>query len=46
MDSAIAELERAYQSRDALMVFLKVEPKWDDLRDDPRFIGLLQRMKF
>lgn len=45
-EAAIAELEKAYEGREALMVFLKVEPKWDELRDDPRFSGLLQRMRF
>ena len=44
-EAAIAELEKAYQGRESLMVFLKVEPKWDELRNDPRFIGLLQRMR-
>jgi hypothetical protein len=26
------------------MIFLKVEPKWDNLRDDPRFQGVLRRV--
>lgn len=44
-EAAMAELERAYDGREALMVFLKVEPKWDELRNDARFNALLQRMK-
>ena len=44
-EAAIAELENAYAGREALMVFLKVEPKWDELRNDPRFKALLQRMR-
>ena len=39
-------LERAFEQRDALMVFLKVEPKWKELRSEPRFIELLKRMNF
>lgn len=45
-DAAIAELEKAYEGRESLMVFLKVEPKWEPLRSDPRFVELIQRMRF
>lgn len=34
-------LERAYELRDQKMVFLKVEPKWNNLRSDPHFQALL-----
>jgi DNA-binding winged helix-turn-helix (wHTH) protein/TolB-like protein/Tfp pilus assembly protein PilF len=44
-DEALAWLERAYAQRNPEMVFLKVEPKWNDLRGDPRFQNLLQRMR-
>jgi TolB-like protein len=37
-------LEKAYQERDVHMVFLGVEPKWDLLRDDPRFQSLIRRL--
>jgi tetratricopeptide (TPR) repeat protein len=37
-------LERAYDERDVHMVFLGVEPKWDTLRTDPRFVSLMKRM--
>ena len=43
-DEAIAWLERAYEQRDLRMVFLKVERKWDNLRDDPRFQDLSRRV--
>jgi TolB-like protein/Tfp pilus assembly protein PilF len=36
-------LDRAYQSRDVHMVFLPVDPKWDAIRDDQRFLELLRR---
>ena len=43
---AIAWLERAFEARDPMMVFLNVEPTWKNLRDEPRFRVLLRRMKF
>lgn len=43
-DKAIAWLERGFEQRDSKMVFLKVEPKWNNLRSEPRFIDLLKRM--
>jgi hypothetical protein len=36
-------LDKAYQSRDVHMVFLPVDPKWDAVRDDQRFLELLRR---
>lgn len=45
-DKTFEWLEKAYQQRDPKMVFLKVEPKWNNLRGDPRFIELMARMKF
>jgi tetratricopeptide (TPR) repeat protein len=39
-------LERAFGERDAPIVFLKIEPKWDELRSEPRFIDLMKRMNF
>ncbi|MFL6468766.1 MAG: tetratricopeptide repeat protein [Pyrinomonadaceae bacterium] len=36
-DEAIAWLERGLSQRDPRMVFLKVEPKWNAIRSDPRF---------
>jgi len=43
---ALDALERAYDQRDSLMVFLKVEPKWNQLRSEPRFAALVKRMNF
>lgn len=37
-------LEKAYELRDTRMVFLKIDPKWDPLRSEPRFIRLLEKM--
>jgi TolB-like protein/Flp pilus assembly protein TadD len=44
-DEALRWLERAHQESDVHMVYLGVDPKWDTLRNDPRFVGLLERMK-
>ena len=44
-NEALRWLERAYDERDVHMVFLGVDPKWDPLREDPRFIRLVNRMK-
>ena len=45
-DKTFAWLERGYEQRDPKMVFLKVEPKWNNLRADPRFQDLLRRVGF
>ncbi|NOT48401.1 MAG: protein kinase, partial [Acidobacteria bacterium] len=39
-------LEKAFAEKDVRMVFLKVEPKWNNLRSEPRFIALMRRMNF
>ncbi len=45
-DKTLAWLEKGYQQRDTRMTFLKVEPKWNNLRDDSRFQDLLRRVGF
>jgi tetratricopeptide (TPR) repeat protein len=44
-EQTLAWLERAYEQRDARLIFLKVEPKWNNLRSDPRFVDLLRRVR-
>jgi hypothetical protein len=44
-DQAIAWLERGIAERDPRMIFLVVEPKWNNVRDDARFVGLLRRVR-
>ena len=46
-DSAFQWLEDAYKVRDVHLVFLVAgDPKWDDLREDPRFRALVERCDF
>ena len=45
-EEAIDALEKAYEERTGVMIFLKVEPMWDPLRADLRFQALLRRMNF
>lgn len=45
-DEAFRWLETGYRERAAWMPFLKVDPRMDCLRSDPRFEGLLRRMNF
>jgi tetratricopeptide (TPR) repeat protein len=43
-EQAFAWLDRAYERKDALLAFAKVDPNLDSLRGDPRFAELLRRV--
>jgi Flp pilus assembly protein TadD len=43
-DKTLEWLEKGYQQREPRMTLLKVERKWDNLRDDPRFHDLMRRV--
>jgi tetratricopeptide (TPR) repeat protein len=43
-DQTFAWLEKAYQDRSFFLIWLKVEPRFDNLRDDPRFGDLVRRV--
>jgi hypothetical protein len=43
-DQAFTWLEKAYEERSLMMMYLKVVPNLDALRSDPRFADLLQRV--
>jgi serine/threonine-protein kinase len=46
IDVALEWLEQAYEERTHRMAFLRVDPRIDRLRDQPRFEVLLRRMAF
>ncbi len=45
-DEALNQLEKGFREKDVRMILLKVDPKWNNLRNEPRFIELMQRMNF
>jgi tetratricopeptide (TPR) repeat protein len=45
-EEALRWLERGYKERDLWLALLKVWPRFDPLRSDPRFQDLVRRMKF
>ena len=45
-EETLNNLEKAFAEKDARLILLKVEPKWNNLRNEPRFIELMRRMNF
>ena len=45
-DKAFAELEKAFDNREWLLLYIRIDPRLDALRDDPRYQDLVRRMKF
>ncbi len=45
-EQALEWLEKAYEKHESELAFLKVDPRFDPLRSDPRFQSLLRRMNF
>jgi serine/threonine-protein kinase len=43
-NEAFKWLEKAFEERKTDLVWLKVEPKWDNIRLDPRFADLVKRV--
>jgi hypothetical protein len=45
-DKAFASLEDAYREKDAGMIGIKVDPHFESIRSDPRFLQILKKMRF
>jgi len=43
-EAAIAALQKAYDAHDLQLQALKVEPRYDSLRTDPRFVELMRKV--
>jgi tetratricopeptide (TPR) repeat protein len=43
-EQALSYLEKSYQERTTWLMWIKVDPRFDTLRPDPRFVELLRRM--
>ena len=41
---ALALLEKACEERDVRVTLLRVDPRWDSLRSNPRFVAILKRI--
>jgi len=44
-DLALEWLSRAHDERSGLLIYLNVEPVFDNVRSDPRFAELLRRVR-
>jgi DNA-binding winged helix-turn-helix (wHTH) protein/TolB-like protein len=45
-EAAFRWLERAFVERSHWLVWLELDPRWGNLRDDPRFAVLVRQMRF
>ena len=43
-DAALDQLERAHEDHDVRIAFLKIDARWNNLRDEPRFQALAARV--
>ncbi len=45
-DKAFEYLEKAFEERSTLLTYLKMDPRFDSLRGDPRYQAMLRRLNF
>jgi tetratricopeptide (TPR) repeat protein len=45
-DEAFGWLDRAFEERSHWLVWLRLDPRWKNLRDDARFATLIERLKY
>ena len=45
-EEALDYLEKSFTEREVQMTFIKVDTRWNNLRNEPRFIELMRRMNF
>jgi serine/threonine-protein kinase len=45
-DRAFEWLEKGLAKHDPALLYLKLEPGWDPIRDDPRFADLISRIPY
>jgi hypothetical protein len=45
-DAAFASLNKAFDVRSHWLVWLRLDPRWNALRPDPRFVEFVRRMRF
>ena len=45
-DEALNYLEKSFEEREVQLTFVKIDTRWNNLRNEPRFIDLMKRMNF
>ena len=45
-DKAFSWLDRAFEERSHWLVWLRLDPRWRNLRGDPRFATLIEKIKY
>jgi DNA-binding winged helix-turn-helix (wHTH) protein/TolB-like protein/tetratricopeptide (TPR) repeat protein len=45
-EEALRHLETGFEERNVQMVRLKTDPRWNNLRSEPRFVELIRKMRF